>query len=151
MDFEPLYEAWKRFKDLLWLCPQHGYQEWFQIQLFYNGLNGQTRTIVDAATNRTLLSKTTKEAHMLLEEMSANNCQWLREHSKKAARIHEVDSIMSLSAQVSTLANQIASFTTRDAASRKSAMVASSSSYNGDGVGLDTEQCQFFNNRNYNF
>ena len=30
-------------------------------------------------------------------------------------------------------------------------MVASSSSYSGDGVGLDTEQCQFVNNRNYNF
>ena len=40
MDFEPLYEAWECFKDFLRHCPQHGYQEWFQIQLFYNGLNG---------------------------------------------------------------------------------------------------------------
>ena len=40
LDFEPLYEAWERFKDLLRRRPQHGYQEWFQIQLFYNGLNG---------------------------------------------------------------------------------------------------------------
>ena len=30
-------------------------------------------------------------------------------------------------------------------------MVASSSSYSGDGVGLDTEQCQFVNNKNCNF
>ena len=75
------------------------------------------------------------------------NVQWL----KKAAGIHEVDLIMSLSAQVLALANQIASFTTRDAASKESTMVASSSSYSRDDVGLDVEQCQFINNRNYNF
>ena len=83
--------------------------------------------------------------------MSANNYQWPGERSIKEAGIHEVDPIMSLSAQVSTLANQIASFTTKDAASRESAMVASSGSYSGDGVGLDTEQCKFVNNKNYNF
>ena len=131
--------------------PQHGYQEWFQIQLFYNGLNGQTRTIVDAVASGTLLSKTTEEAFRLLEEISTNNCQWPREWSKKAAGIHEVDPITSLSAQVSALVNQIVSFTTRDVAGRESVMVASSSSYSGDGLGLDTKQCQFVNNRNYNF
>ena len=49
------------------------------------------RTIVDAAASGTLLSKTTEEALRLLEEMSANNCQWPGERSKKAAGIHEVD------------------------------------------------------------
>ena len=68
--------------------------------------------------------------------------------AKKATGIHEVDPIMSLSAQVSALANQKASFTTSDVASRESAMVASSSSYSGDNVGLDIEQCQFLNNMN---
>ena len=46
---------------------------------------------------------------------------------------------MSLSAQVSALANQIASFTTRHTVARESAMVASSSSYGGDSVELETE------------
>ena len=153
LDFEPLYEGWERFKDLLRHCPQHGYQEWFQVQLFYNGLSGQTRTIVDADASGTLSSKTTKEAHRLLEEMFTNNCQWPGERllAKKAARIHKMDPIMSFSAQVSALANQIASFTTKDAANRELAIVASSSSYSGDGVGLDTEQCQFVNNKDYNF
>ena len=75
MDFEPFYEAWERFKDLILRWPQHGYQDWFQIQLFFNGLNVQTQTIVDAAASGTLLSKTIEEAYRLLEEMSANNCQ----------------------------------------------------------------------------
>ena len=87
MDFEPLYEAWERFKDLIQRCPQHGYQDWFQIQLSQNELNGQTRTIVDVATSGTLLSKIAEEAHRLLEEISANNCQWPSERSlvKKVA------------------------------------------------------------------
>ena len=42
--------------------------------------------------------------------------------AKKAVGIHEVDPIMSLSAQVFALANQIAAFTTRD----------STRGYNGD-------------------
>ena len=71
--------------------------------------------------------------------MSANNCQWPGESSRKAVGIHEVDPILSLLAQVSALMNQIVSFTTRDAVAKESAMVANSSSYSGDGVGLDTE------------
>ena len=134
--------------DLLRHCPQYGYQEWFQIQLFDNG---QTNTIVDAAASGTLLSKTTEEAFRLLEEMSANNCQWPGERSRKSVGIHEVDPIMSFSAQVLALADQIAFFIIKNASSKESAMVASSSSYSGDGLGLDTEQCQFVNNRNYNF
>ena len=88
-------------------CPQHGYQEWFQIQLFYNGLNGLTRMIGDVAVSGTFLSETSEEAYHLLEEMSANNCQWPSERSmaKKIAGILEVDPIVSLSAQVSALAN----------------------------------------------
>ena len=45
--------------------------------------------------------------------------------ANKVSGIHEVDPIMSLLPQVSALANQIASFTTKDAASRELAMVAS--------------------------
>ncbi|XP_024023377.1 uncharacterized protein LOC112092178 [Morus notabilis] len=60
LDFEPLYEAWERYKDLIWRCPQHGHEDWTQIQFFYTGLNGQTRTIVDAAFGGALTSKTTE-------------------------------------------------------------------------------------------
>ncbi|KAI3450351.1 hypothetical protein Pfo_007016 [Paulownia fortunei] len=66
----------ERFKDFLKRCPQHGYEAWQQIQYFHNGLNGQTRTIIDAATGGTLISKTANEAHILLEEMATNSYQW---------------------------------------------------------------------------
>ena len=66
--------------------------------MFYNGLNGQTRMIVDVAASGTLLSKTSDEAYHLLEEMSANNCQWPSERSmaKKTIGIIEIDPIVSL-------------------------------------------------------
>ena len=112
------------------------------------------RIIVDVAATGTLLSKTVDEAHRLLEEMSANNCQWPGERSiaKKTAGINEVDPMVRLSSQVSSLANQIVAFTTKESSSKKAAMVATTS-YMGDrvGVGLEQEQCQYINNQNYNY
>ncbi|XP_068653901.1 uncharacterized protein [Aristolochia californica] len=50
-------------------------KDWLQVQMFNNGLNGQTRTIVDAASGGTLMSKTAEGATSLLEEMASNNYQ----------------------------------------------------------------------------
>ena len=99
-----------------------------------------------------MLSKIIDKAHCLFEEMSANNCQWPDEWSmaKKVADIHEVDSIVSFSAQVSTLANHIVAFTTKESSSKEAAMVTTTS-YMGEGVGVEQEQCQFMNNRNFNY
>ena len=58
LDFEQLYEAWERFKELLRKCPQHGIESWLQVQLFYNGLDGQTRSNIDTAVGGNILSKT---------------------------------------------------------------------------------------------
>ena len=65
-------------------------------------------------------SKITDGAHWLLEEMSTNNCQWTDKRSiaKKAVGIHEVDPIVSLSAQVFALANQITAFTPKELVSK---------------------------------
>ena len=139
MDFKQLYEAWKHFKDMIRRCPQHGYQDWFQIQLFYDGLNGQTRIIVDAAASGTLLSKTANEAHWLLEEMLTNNYQWPGERSmaKKVAGIHEVDPIV---AYVFALTDQIASLTTKESSSKETMMVVTTS-YMGEWSGVEQEWC----------
>jgi hypothetical protein len=48
---ETLYEAWTRFKDLLHKVPYHGLDLWFQIQIFYDGVNHQTRKAIDHAAN----------------------------------------------------------------------------------------------------
>ncbi|XP_073061708.1 uncharacterized protein [Primulina eburnea] len=109
-DFEQLYEAWERYKELLRRCPNHGFKDWVQIELFYNGLNGQTRTNVDAAAGGTIFAKSPAQDYDLLEQMTINSYQWPSERSgvQKTAGIYAVDPITSLTAQVSALTTQIA-------------------------------------------
>ncbi|KAF5443006.1 hypothetical protein F2P56_035603 [Juglans regia] len=68
-------------RDLIRRCPQHGLSDWLQVQMFYSGLNGQTRTIVDAASGGTLRSNIAEGVTYLLEEMASNNYQWPTERT----------------------------------------------------------------------
>ncbi|XP_073030659.1 uncharacterized protein [Primulina eburnea] len=72
-DFEQLYEAWERYKELLRRCPNHGFEDWVQIELLYNGLNGPKRTTVDAAAGGTIFAKSPAQAYDLLEQMNINS------------------------------------------------------------------------------
>ena len=96
-------------------CLQYGLPDWLQIQMFYNGLNGQTRTIVDAASGGTLMLKTAEGATSLLEEIASNNYQSPIERTmaKKVAGIHELDPFAALSAQVASLSHQVSTLTTQ--------------------------------------
>ncbi|XP_075521563.1 uncharacterized protein LOC142554769 [Primulina tabacum] len=109
-DFEQLYEAWERYKELLRRCPNHGFEDWVQIELFCNGLNGQTRTTVDAGAGGTIFAKSPSQAYDLLEQMTINSYQWPSERSgvKRTTGVYAVDPITSLTAQVSALTTQIA-------------------------------------------
>ncbi|KAI3463774.1 hypothetical protein Pfo_020437 [Paulownia fortunei] len=126
-DFEPLYDTWERFKDFLRSCPQHDYEDWQQVQYFYNGLNGQTQTIINAAASGTLMSKTKNEAHILLEEMSTNSYQWPSERSS---------------------IKKVATWTS-NGASQGIDSIASTSTLFMDTKG--NEQVNFVNNCNFNF
>ncbi|XP_060959491.1 uncharacterized protein LOC133030733 [Cannabis sativa] len=77
---------------------------------FYNGLVGNTRTLIDAAAGGAFMRKSANEAYDLLEEMALNNQQWPteRSQSKKVAGVLEVDAITKLTAQVEALTKIIA-------------------------------------------
>ncbi|XP_062075256.1 uncharacterized protein LOC133779295 [Humulus lupulus] len=109
LEGESLYDAWERFKYLLRKCPHHGIEKWMLVHNFYNGLCGTTRTIIDAATGGAFMSKSANEAYELLEEMAMNNYQWPSERGnpRRVARMHEIDAISMLSAQVATLTKQL--------------------------------------------
>lgn len=100
-DFGKLYEAWKRYKELLMRCPNYGYEDWVQIELFYNGLNGQTRGTIYAVTGDSIFAKSPDQAYDLLEQMTINSYQWPSERSwmKKPARVYLVDPITSLTCE----------------------------------------------------
>ncbi|KAK8619739.1 hypothetical protein V6N13_136019 [Hibiscus sabdariffa] len=52
-DDESMYECWDRYKGLLRKCTNHGFQDWTQVVMFYNGLNAPTRMMLDASANGT--------------------------------------------------------------------------------------------------
>jgi len=47
-EYESLYEAWERFKDLLRLCTYHDLQKQIVVQTFYNGVTQLVRSMIDA-------------------------------------------------------------------------------------------------------
>jgi len=61
-DSKTLYEAWERYKELLRRYPYHGILNRLQVQTFYNGLLGHTRTIIDAAIGGVLMDKSFDDA-----------------------------------------------------------------------------------------
>ncbi|XP_075489512.1 uncharacterized protein LOC142528355 [Primulina tabacum] len=143
-DFEQLYEAWERYKELLRKCPNHGFEDWVQIELFYNGLNGQTRGTVDAAAGGTIFAKSAEQAYDLLEQMTINSYQWPSERAgvKRTAGVYAVDPITSLTAQVSALTTQLAAMKKVSISETESpSTVAEEQSI--------TEEAQYVNNRNF--
>ncbi|XP_075494745.1 uncharacterized protein LOC142532309 [Primulina tabacum] len=143
-DLEQLYEAWYRYKELLRKCPNHGFEDWVQIELFYNGLNGQTRGTVDAAPGGTIFAKSPAQAYDLLEQMTINSYHWPSERSgvKRAVEVYAVDPITSLTAQVSALTTQLAAMNKVSIAETKSPlMVAEEPSL--------PEEVQYINNKNF--
>ena len=132
-------------------CPQHGLPDWLQVQMFYNGLNGQTRAIVDAASGGTLILKTAESATSRLEEMASNNYQWPTERTmaKKVAEIHELEPFVALSTQVAFLSHRVSTLTTQRIPQSAEYVVASSMTVLINEAGQ--EQVQYINNRNYNY
>ncbi|XP_022863493.1 uncharacterized protein LOC111383609 [Olea europaea var. sylvestris] len=139
--------AWERFKDLLRRCPQHGFQKWVQIEIFYNG---QTRTMLDAAAGGILMAKTAEAAYALLDDIATHSYQWPSERSgvKEVLGLHEVDPITALATQVASLTNQIVTLTTQRNQQKVDSVMSTSSSHHETEIA--NEQAQYVNNRNYN-
>ncbi|KAG9458839.1 hypothetical protein H6P81_003347 [Aristolochia fimbriata] len=108
---EHLSEAWERFNGLLKKCPNHKIELWSQIEIFYNGLNINTRSMIDSAAGGSISKKTPEEVHELIEEMTTNMYQYPMERSsKKADGIYKLDSSTATQAQLEALRQQFANF-----------------------------------------
>ncbi|KAG9442257.1 hypothetical protein H6P81_018111 [Aristolochia fimbriata] len=133
---EHLSEAWERFNGLLKRCPNHKIELWSQIEIFYNGLNINTRSMVDVASGGSISKKTPEEVHELIKEMTANMYQYPIERlGKKAAGIYKLDSSTTTQEQLEALQNQFTNFQ-----QQSNSMVASICGICGGGH-TDTE-CQ---------
>ncbi|XP_075507383.1 uncharacterized protein LOC142544208 [Primulina tabacum] len=143
-DFEQLYEAWERYKELLRKCPNHGFEDWVQIELFYNDLNGQTRGTVDVAAGGTIFAKSPEQAYDLLEQMTINSYQWPTERSgvKRAVGVYVVDPITSLTAQMSALTTQLAAMNKVSTAETEGPSICTEEQ-------SLSEEAQYINNKNF--
>ncbi|KAG9458682.1 hypothetical protein H6P81_003190 [Aristolochia fimbriata] len=80
---------------------------WSQIEIFYNGPNINTRSMIDVASGGSISKKTPEEVHELIEEMTANICQYpMEQSSEKAAGIYKVESSTTMQAQLEALQQQ---------------------------------------------
>lgn len=108
-DGESLYKTWERFKKLLHKCQHHSLLRWLQIQTFYNGLSGGTHSSIDVVAGGSFMGKTEKATYNLLEEILANNYQWLvkRLERKRQQCVYEINALASINAMLDTLVRRL--------------------------------------------
>nr|KYP72467.1 hypothetical protein KK1_005056 [Cajanus cajan] len=107
---EPLCEAWERYKALLRKCPNHGFDIEMQVQTFCNGLQPQTKMILDASFGGSVLFKTADEAITIIESMASTDLR--SQHGRGQAQrrgVLELSTQDALLAQHKLLTQQIES------------------------------------------
>ncbi|XP_009771790.1 uncharacterized protein [Nicotiana sylvestris] len=108
---ESLYSTWERFKGLLRDCPHHNQTNEVLAHTFIEGLHFETKIVVDVATGGQVLEKSFDEIYALLNKFSKSNPDWQgdmgRHTVQKSAGVLELDVVSALSAQISTLTNQV--------------------------------------------
>ncbi|GJX43045.1 hypothetical protein Tco_0259721 [Tanacetum coccineum] len=67
---ESLYDAWTRFKDLLYKVPHHGLDLWLQVQVFYDHVDYTTQMAIDYAAGGRLRKLRPKEAWETIEDLA---------------------------------------------------------------------------------
>ncbi|KAL4342509.1 hypothetical protein GQ457_08G024560 [Hibiscus cannabinus] len=105
-DDESMYEAWDRYKELFQKCPMHGFNDWMQVEIFYQGVNTPTRMMLDAAANGTSLDKSAEEAFEILERLASNDYQYpsnRRELVRQNTEIMAHDQTNAMAAQLAEL------------------------------------------------
>jgi len=53
---DDLFYAWERFNSLLRRCPNHGFEDISQLNIFCNGLRPDTKMILDVVVDGTMMN-----------------------------------------------------------------------------------------------
>ena len=73
---ETLYQCWDRFKELLNICPHHGFETWRLVSYFYEGLTSQGRQVVEMMCNGEFRDKNPEDALDYLDYKEENAQHW---------------------------------------------------------------------------
>ncbi|GKC03809.1 ribonuclease H-like domain-containing protein [Tanacetum coccineum] len=72
--YETLYQAWERYNDLLFKCPQHDLNNHQEVQIFYTGLDISTCKLLDSRGFITLMTPT--QALKSIQIMADHSHNW---------------------------------------------------------------------------
>jgi len=72
---EALCATWERFKVLLRRCPNNGFEDIAQLNIFYNGLRPDTKMILDVAAGGTMMAVDVERATRIIDALASTNYQ----------------------------------------------------------------------------
>ncbi|XP_019453179.1 PREDICTED: uncharacterized protein LOC109354835 [Lupinus angustifolius] len=81
---ESFYEVWERFQMLLRKCSNHGFEDIDQLNIFCNGLNPDTKMILDAAAGGTMMVVDTEQAIRIIIALSSTDRQ--AQHNQRSVQ-----------------------------------------------------------------
>lgn len=85
-------QAWGRFKDLINFVPNHGYSEYVIYPLFYNGLNDDSKQVIDGSAGVVFMCLPVDRGRELIEAISLNEEQYYLSEATQSERvIHVLD------------------------------------------------------------
>ena len=108
-EYESLFDAWERFKELCRQCPCHGITICIQLETFHKGLVLLSRKILDASPDGAFSSKSYEEWYKLIGSINSNIYQWpITQETNmvvqnKPVDIHEVTKTTYLATQVAQI------------------------------------------------
>ena len=76
LDKEPFWRYLERFKDLQPQCPHHVIEKWRLCQIIYEGIDYQSKTLLESMSHEDIMRITEDEAWKFLEEMAEKIMQW---------------------------------------------------------------------------
>lgn len=70
---ETHYEVWARYKSMLTRCMNNSFNDLTQIHIFRNELQLQPKLFLDATVRDSLMSKSTKDAIVIIERITLSD------------------------------------------------------------------------------
>jgi len=113
LDRELLWKYFDRFKNLLAQCPHHGLDQASLCQIVYEGLDQQTRTMVESMWQGGFLPKSARAAWEFLEDLVEKTMQWATAHddnlSSRISRggLHSISNVSHLESKITVMENML--------------------------------------------
>ncbi|CAM8964155.1 unnamed protein product [Rhodiola kirilowii] len=112
---ESFYEAWERFKELQRECPHHNIDKPTLIQIFYQGMDNESKRQMDQAAGGTFMELHPTNAGAIIDRIVRNSHHWgsdrnVPRRQGKTREVNEADSneeVRALSKKVDALTNSL--------------------------------------------